>query len=98
MATSGDYVDLRPGDGSAMRAFVAEPPGAANGAGVIVYQEAFGVNAHIRDVAGRFAAQGYLAIAPELYHRTGPGFEGRLRRFSFGDGAHEGAHRRKGWS
>ena len=35
-------------------------------------QEAFGVNAHIRHVVERFAAQGYVAIAPELFHRTAP--------------------------
>ena len=40
-----------------------------------MFQEAFGVNAHIRDVAERFAAQGFLAIAPELFHRTAPGFD-----------------------
>ena len=43
----------------------------------MVFQEAFGVNGHIRDVTERFAAQGYVAIAPELFHRTAPpGFEG----------------------
>jgi carboxymethylenebutenolidase len=36
----------------------------------MVFQEAFGVNAHIRDVTDRFARQGYAAIAPEVYHRT----------------------------
>jgi len=43
-----------------------EPRGA-----VIVVQEAFGVNRHIEDVAGRFAAAGYRAAAPHLFHRTG---------------------------
>ncbi len=38
---------------------------------VIVLQEAFGVNDHIRDVTERFAAAGYYAVAPELFHRTG---------------------------
>src|SRR5665213_637513 len=46
------------------------PDAAARGA-VIVVQEAFGVNDHIIDVCGRFAAQGYHAIAPQLYHRAG---------------------------
>jgi carboxymethylenebutenolidase len=40
-------------------------------AAVIVVQEAFGVNSHIIDVCTRFAADGYLAIAPQLYHRAG---------------------------
>lgn len=38
---------------------------------VIVVQEAFGVNDHIRDVTDRFAAAGYYAVAPELFHRVG---------------------------
>lgn len=38
---------------------------------VIVIQEAFGVNAHIRSVADRFAGEGYLAVAPQLFHRDG---------------------------
>lgn len=42
---------------------------------LIVLQEAFGVNAHIRHVCQRFADNGYIAIAPELFHRAGPGIE-----------------------
>jgi carboxymethylenebutenolidase len=58
-----------------MRIFEAAPEGSARG-GVIVIQEAFGVNAHIEDVARRFAAVGYHAVAPALYHRQGdPVFE-----------------------
>jgi carboxymethylenebutenolidase len=48
----------------------AETPESALG-GVVVCQEAFGVNAHIEDVARRFAAAGYRAVAPHLFHRTG---------------------------
>jgi carboxymethylenebutenolidase len=48
----------------------AAEPRAALG-GVVVIQEAFGVNAHIEDVARRFAAAGYRALAPHLFHRTG---------------------------
>jgi carboxymethylenebutenolidase len=55
---------------STMGIDVAEPDGGARGA-VIVLQEAFGVNDHIRDVAARFAAAGYLAVAPRLFHRSG---------------------------
>ncbi len=57
-----------------MQAYVAAP-GKANGAGIIVFQEAFGVNDYIRDVADRFAEIGITAIAPELFHRTASGFE-----------------------
>ena len=63
-----------------MRAYVARPAGNPR-AGLIVFQEAFGVNAHIRDLTERFARQGYLAIAPELFHRTAPGFEGSYTDF-----------------
>jgi carboxymethylenebutenolidase len=60
---------------SSDRFFVARPE-MANGAAIVVFQEAFGVNSHIRDVAQRFAEQGFLAVAPELFHRTAPhGFE-----------------------
>lgn len=51
-------------------AYDATPDGPPRG-GVVVIQEAFGVNDHIEDVARRFAAEGYRAIAPHLYHRTG---------------------------
>jgi carboxymethylenebutenolidase len=74
------YVDLSVSDGTSMRAYVAAPEGNAS-AGLLVFQEAFGVNAHIRDVTERFGREGYLAIAPELFHRTGPGFEGRYDDF-----------------
>lgn len=69
-----EWIDLAVGDGTTMRAYVASPEGEAR-RGLLLFQEAFGVNAHIRDVAERFAAQGYLVIAPELFHRTAPGFD-----------------------
>ncbi|HEY3832856.1 MAG TPA: dienelactone hydrolase family protein [Acidimicrobiia bacterium] len=58
-----------------MRIYEAVPEGTARG-GVIVIQEAFGVNEHIEDVTRRFAAAGYHAVSPALYHRQGdPTFE-----------------------
>jgi carboxymethylenebutenolidase len=56
-----------------MDAFVVEPDGAKAPLGVVVVQEAFGVNAHIKDVARRFAAEGFTALAPEFFHRSGRG-------------------------
>jgi carboxymethylenebutenolidase len=53
-----------------MRIHEVAPDGKARG-GVVVIQEAFGVNEHIEDVTGRFAAVGYHAVAPDLYHRQG---------------------------
>jgi carboxymethylenebutenolidase len=70
----GNFVDLRAQDGQAVAAYVAQPAGAARG-GVVVLQEIFGVNAHIRSVADGYAAQGYLAVAPSTFQRVRPGVE-----------------------
>ncbi len=70
-------------DANDMNAFVVTPDGSGPFPAVIVFQEAIGVNEHIRDVAGRVAALGYIAIAPELFHRTAsPGFESGYNDFS----------------
>jgi len=76
-----EYVKLSVSDGTSMRAYVAQPAGGDARRGLLVMQEAFGVNGHIRDITERFAREGYLAIAPELFHRTGEGFEGRYDDF-----------------
>lgn len=81
MEITAEYVNLKVSDGTAMRAYVARPKTGGMEAGLIVGQEAFGVNAHIRDVTERFAREGHIAIAPELFHRTGAGFEGRYDDF-----------------
>lgn len=73
-ATIGSVVTIPTADGD-MDAFVARPAVAGSFPGVVVIQEAFGVSDHIRDVCGRFAAQGYVALAPELFHRQGGGVE-----------------------
>src|SRR5216684_1055806 len=54
-----------------LSAFVAEPAADGPRAAVIVVQEWWGLNEHIRDVARRFAREGYFAIAPDLYSRQG---------------------------
>jgi carboxymethylenebutenolidase len=76
-----ENITLHVSDGTSMNAYVATPAGEAKLPGLLVFQEAFGVNAHIRDVTERFAKQGYVAVAPELFHRTGPGFEGSYTDF-----------------
>jgi carboxymethylenebutenolidase len=68
-------------DGTDMQAYVVRPVSAGRKPGLILFQEAFGVNDHIRDVATRFAAQGFVVIAPELYHRTGTHVEGSYDNF-----------------
>jgi carboxymethylenebutenolidase len=64
-----DFVQLEVSDGTKMQAFVAKPEGRPQ-AGILVFQEAFGVNGHIKEVTRRLAREGYLAVAPELFHRT----------------------------
>ena len=70
-----EKVHLAVADGSAMDAFVARPTRPGKCPGIVVFQEAFGVDAHIRDVTERFAKIGLVAIAPELFHRIAAGVE-----------------------
>lgn len=56
-------------------AYLAEPKNEGVFPSVIVIQEIFGVNSHIRDVTERIAKEGYVAIAPAIYQRLAPGFE-----------------------
>ena len=75
MSTPNSLV-LSVADGTQMHAYAARPQGQAAAPGLILFQEAFGVNQHIRDVADRLAAAGYVVVAPELFHRTAaPGQE-----------------------
>lgn len=59
------------GNACTINAYVAEPPNGASASAVIVVQEWWGLNDQIRDVARRFAREGYVAIAPDLYSRQG---------------------------
>jgi carboxymethylenebutenolidase len=82
MTIHSQYVNLTISDGSSMQCYTAMPEGNGPFAGIIVFQEAFGVNHHIRNVTERFAQQGFVAIAPEIYHRTAPpGFEAAYTDF-----------------
>lgn len=69
-----ESVTLTARDGATLSAYVARPDGAPKGA-LVVVQEIFGVNSHIRSVADGFAAKGYLAVAPALFDRIEPGVE-----------------------
>jgi carboxymethylenebutenolidase len=64
-----------PNDSLEIDAYLAVPQGDGSFPGIVVLQEIFGVNAHIRDVTERIAKAGYIAIAPALYQRQAPGFE-----------------------
>ena len=70
----GQFINLSAADGLSFPAYVAEPAGKARGA-VVVLQEIFGVNSHIRAVADGYAADGYLAVAPAAFHRVKQGVE-----------------------
>jgi carboxymethylenebutenolidase len=70
----GSFVDLKAADGFEFPAYVAQPA-AQPKAGLVVLQEIFGVNSHIRSVADSYAAQGYLVVAPSTFHRVKPGVE-----------------------
>jgi carboxymethylenebutenolidase len=75
-------IELKAADGTKMSAYVARPASGGPYPGLSVFQEAFGVNSHIRSVTDRFAEHGYVAIAPELFHRTStPGYEGSYTDF-----------------
>lgn len=65
----GDYTTLMARDGHSFEAWLAGPTTPPRGA-VVVLQEIFGLNSHIRAVADGFAADGYLAIAPALFDRV----------------------------
>ena len=70
----GQFIQLRAADGSEVSAYEARPEGTARG-GLVVIQEIFGVNAHIREVADGFARDGYVVVAPALFDRIRPGVE-----------------------
>ena len=65
----GQTIELTAGDGHRLNAYEARPQGQVRGA-IVVVQEIFGVNGHIRGVADRYAADGYHVIAPALFDRV----------------------------
>ena len=67
-------ISIKSSDGFELGCYCATPDGAAKGA-VVVIQEIFGVNSHIRDVADRYAQNGYMAYAPMLFDRIDSGIE-----------------------
>jgi carboxymethylenebutenolidase len=82
MPVQSQTVKLKVSDGTEMQAYASKPAELKPIVGLIVFQEAFGVNDHIRAVTDRFAEHGYLSVAPELFHRSAPpGFEGAYDNF-----------------
>src|SRR2546422_5044773 len=70
----GKMIQLTASDGHKLDAYRADPSGQARGA-IVVIQEIFGVNSHIKNVADGFAADGYVAIAPAMFDRVQKGFD-----------------------
>jgi carboxymethylenebutenolidase len=70
----GGMIQLKSADGFSFNTYKAEPAGTPRGT-IVVIQEIFGVNDHIRKVADGYAADGYLALAPALFDRVRPGIE-----------------------
>ncbi|HEX2555027.1 MAG TPA: dienelactone hydrolase family protein [Microvirga sp.] len=70
----GESIRLTASDGFVLGAYRTDPAGPARG-GVVVLQEIFGVNSHIRSICDRLAAEGYSAVAPALFDRFAPDFQ-----------------------
>ena len=72
MANASGVTEVQSGGGP-MDIFTYAPAGGGKKPGVIVIQEIFGVNDHMKDVASRYADEGFVAAAPDLFHREGKG-------------------------
>ena len=70
----GSTIQLTAADGHKLSCYKAEPSGKPKGA-IVVIQEIFGVNDHIRKTAELYAAEGYLALAPAIFDRVKPGVD-----------------------
>ena len=62
-------------NGASMGGYLVRPAEGGPYPGVLVFMEIFGINSHIRDVSERVAREGYVVLAPDTFHRTGPGVE-----------------------
>ena len=74
MDISTERVEIPVGE-ALMGGYLARPADGETRPAVIVFMEIFGINSHIRDVTERIAKEGYVALAPDFFHRTGPGVE-----------------------
>jgi carboxymethylenebutenolidase len=75
MEIQTERVQIGAQGGARMGGYLARPKGSETLPAVIVYMEIFGINSHIRSVVDRVAREGYVALAPDFFHRTGPGVE-----------------------
>jgi carboxymethylenebutenolidase len=75
MSIQTEELTIPTSGGESMGAYLARPEAGEALPAVLVFMEIFGVNDHIRDVTRRVAAEGYVALAPDYFHRTGPGIQ-----------------------
>jgi carboxymethylenebutenolidase len=75
MEIQTERVEIPLPDGGSMGGYLARPAEGGPHPAVLVFMEIFGINSHIRDVTERVAREGYVALAPDFFHRTGPGVE-----------------------
>ncbi len=71
---AGQWVQIENDAGDAFRGYLATPA-SGSGPGIVLLQEIFGVNGHMRDVADLYAEEGYVVLAPDLFWRLGPDIE-----------------------
>ena len=83
MTTKTEWIDIEAADGGRYGAYLALPPAPGPGGrnpGLVLFQEIFGVNAHIRAVAEQYAQDGFVVLAPDVFWRQAPrvelGYEG----------------------
>lgn len=75
MSGSSSYESIPAADGSGSFDAYCAVPGTGTGPGVLVFQEIFGINDNMRTLADRLAAEGYLALVPDMFWRIEPRFE-----------------------
>lgn len=68
------WIDVKAADGGTFKAYLALPP-TGRGPGILLIQEIFGVNPHIRAVADQYAMDGYTVLAPDVFWREEPGLQ-----------------------
>jgi len=74
-------ISLNVSDSTTMPAFVARPKDSEKHPGILIFQDVYGLKSSLRDIAVRFAREGFITIAPELFHRNGKGFQGKYDDF-----------------
>jgi len=75
MEITTERIEIPLEEGGSMGGYLARPAAGGPGPAVLVFMEIFGINEHIRDVTERVAREGYVSLAPDYFHRTGPGAE-----------------------